>query len=106
MARVLIAGGFPEEMPAVLAKALGKAAAARLAQLGELPAGATSAAEAEIHRLVERDRLPAKILALFGALDPEARMAAVEEVEDIAGSIDAFLGEISANSTERSAVAA
>ena len=39
MARVLAAGGFPEEALPLIAKAIGMGAAARLAALGELAAG-------------------------------------------------------------------
>jgi hypothetical protein len=72
MAKVLAAGGFPEEAPVLLAKALGKAAAARLAERGELPAGASTAADADVRRLVERKVMPTQALELLDATQPSA----------------------------------
>ncbi|MCL2428553.1 MAG: hypothetical protein FWD12_04910, partial [Alphaproteobacteria bacterium] len=68
MARVLAAGGFADEALPLLGKAIGEAAAARLAALGELPAGVTSAMPAEIKALVERGTLPPQTLAALPAL--------------------------------------
>jgi hypothetical protein len=70
MAKVLAAGGFPEEAPALLAKALAKAAAGRLAECGELPAATSSAADADIRRLVERQVMPTETLDLLDATHP------------------------------------
>jgi hypothetical protein len=64
MARVLSAGGFAEEALPLIAKAIGIAAAAKLASLGELAAGASLATPAQVHDLVER-----------GALAPQAETA-------------------------------
>jgi hypothetical protein len=72
MAKVLAAGGFPEEAPALLAKALAKAAAGRLAERHELPAAASSAADADIRRLVERKVMPTEALDLLDATQPSA----------------------------------
>jgi hypothetical protein len=72
MAKALAAGGFPEEVPALLGKALAKAAAARLAERDELPAGASAAADGEIRRLVEGKHLPAEALQLLDALQSNA----------------------------------
>jgi hypothetical protein len=54
MARVLAAGGFPEEALPLIAKAIGIGAAAKLAALGELAAGASIATPAQIRDLVNR----------------------------------------------------
>src|SRR5580704_14719077 len=72
MAKVLAAGGFPEEAPALLAKALAKAAAGRLAERHELPAAASSAADADIRRLVEREVMPTEALDLLDATQPSS----------------------------------
>jgi SNF2 domain-containing protein/helicase-like protein len=72
MAKVLAAGGFAEEAPALLAKALHKAGAARLAELAELAAGASTATDADICRLVERNALPTDALAVLDATQPSA----------------------------------
>jgi hypothetical protein len=72
MAKVLAAGGFPEEAPTLLAKALAKAAAARLAECGELPTAAPIASDADIRRLVDRKDLPAEALDLLDATQPSA----------------------------------
>jgi hypothetical protein len=64
MARVLAAGGFSDEALPLVAKAIGIAAAARLAALGELAAGASLATPAQVRDLVGR-----------GALAPQAETA-------------------------------
>jgi hypothetical protein len=64
MARVLAAGGFSDEALPLVAKAIGVAAAARLAALDELAAGASLATPAQIRDLVQR-----------GALAPQAETA-------------------------------
>jgi hypothetical protein len=72
MAKVLAAGGFPEEAPTLLARALAKVAAARLAERGELPTAAPIASDADIRRLVERKDLSAEALDLLDATQPSA----------------------------------
>jgi hypothetical protein len=64
MARVLAGGGFPDEALPLIAKAIGVGAAAQLASLGQLAAGATMATPAQVRDLVER-----------GALAPQAETA-------------------------------
>jgi hypothetical protein len=72
MARVLAVGGFPEEAPTLLAKAIGHAAAARLAVLGELSAGVSTATPVQIRDLVERKVLPPQAATTLAALWPAA----------------------------------
>jgi superfamily II DNA or RNA helicase len=84
MAQVLAAGGFPEEAPPLLAKAIAQSAAARLCALGELPPGISVATPIQIKTLVDRDALPAQALTTLGALWP----AAVPSGTDIAALID------------------
>lgn len=64
-AQVLAAGGFPEEAPPLLLKAIGHGGAARLAQLGELPTDICAATPAQIRDLVDRKALPLQLLATF-----------------------------------------
>jgi superfamily II DNA or RNA helicase len=70
MAKVLAAGGFAEEALPLIAKALGTAAAARLAVLGELKPGVLMATPEEVQDLVERGDLPARAAATLVALWP------------------------------------
>src|SRR5262249_37609554 len=57
MARVLVGGGFSQEALPLMAKAIGIAAAAKLALRGELPPGASIATPTQIRGLVERGAL-------------------------------------------------
>ena len=68
MARVLAAGGFPEEALPLIAKAIGIGAAARLAALGELPAGVSIATPAQIRDLVDRGAFAPQAEAALSAL--------------------------------------
>jgi hypothetical protein len=72
MAKVLAAGGFPEEAPPLIAKAIGCGAAAKLATLGELPAGISMATPAQTRDLVDRGALPPQATATLAALWPGA----------------------------------
>jgi hypothetical protein len=68
MARVLAAGGFPDEALPLVAKAIGIGAAAKLASLGQLAAGATMATPAQVHELVERGNIAAQAETALSAL--------------------------------------
>ena len=68
MARVLATGGFLEEGLPLIAKAIGQGAAAKLAQRGELAAGATMATPGQIRDLAERNVLPAAAVTVLTAL--------------------------------------
>jgi superfamily II DNA or RNA helicase len=68
MAHVLAAGGFPEEALPLISKAIGIAAAARLAALGELPAGVSTATPAQIRDLVDRGAFASQAEAALSAL--------------------------------------
>ena len=68
MARVLAAGGFPEEAMPLIAKAVRAGAAARLAELGELAAGVSAATPAQIRDLVSRGLLLPQAEAVLSAL--------------------------------------
>jgi SNF2-related domain/Helicase conserved C-terminal domain len=80
MARVLATGGFPEEGLPLVAKAIGQGAAAKLAQRGELAAGATMATPGQIRDLAERNVLPAAAVTVLTALWSGAGAAATSEI--------------------------
>jgi hypothetical protein len=84
MARVLAAGGFPEEALPLVAKAISTGAAAKLAALGELAAGAASATPAQVRQLVERGALLPQADSMVPALwsTPSA---------DAVGNVDSFI---------------
>jgi hypothetical protein len=72
MAKVLAAGGFPEEASPLIARAIGHGAAAKLLALGELPAGISLATPTQLRDLVERGALPSQAAATLAALGPGA----------------------------------
>ena len=86
MAMVLSAGGFPEEAPPILAKALYQGAAARLSELGELAAEASLATSEEMQRLVARGALPAEAMTLLADLPPATGAHDVNDVTRLAAS--------------------
>ena len=83
MARVLAAGGFPEEAPPLLAKALGFAGAAKLSALGELPPGSASITPAQMQDLVGRGALPPHTTSTAAALWSEAGASRGSDVDDL-----------------------
>jgi hypothetical protein len=83
MARVLATGGFPEEAPPLLARAIGFAAAAKLSALGELPNGASMATPAQVRDLVERNALPSQAASILAALAPMAGAPSGAEVREL-----------------------
>ncbi len=91
MAKVLSSGGFPEEAPALLAKAVQKAGAARMADRRELPAGAAAASDTDIRRLVERGDFPAGALAILDASQPSAGPPAPEAINALVTAAEQIL---------------
>jgi hypothetical protein len=91
MARVLASGGFPEEAPALLAKAVQKAAAARMAERSELPAGASTASDTDVRRLVERGEFPAGALAILDASQPSAGPPAPDGINALVAAAEQIL---------------
>jgi len=81
MARVLAAGGFPEEAPALLAKAIGHGGAARFATLGELPADVSMATAGQMRELVDRKALPLQAVATLDELAAAVGSPSGAEVE-------------------------
>jgi len=94
MARVLAAGGFPEEAPALLAKALHKAAAARMAQRAELPIGAVSASDHEIRSLIEGGALPVAALTILDAARSGTSLPGADKVEALLAAAEHVLAAV------------
>jgi hypothetical protein len=88
MAKVLASGGFPEEAPPLLAKVLQKAAAARMAERSELPAGASAASDTDIRRLVERGEFPADALDILDASQPSAGPPTPDRVDALVATTE------------------
>ena len=91
MAKVLASGGFPEEAPALLAKVLQKAGAARMAERSELPAGAFIASDTDIGRLIECGEFPAEALAILDASQPSAGPAAADGINVLISTAEQIL---------------
>jgi hypothetical protein len=91
MAKVLASGGFPEEAPALLAKVLQKAGAARMAERSELPAGASTASTTDIRRLVERGEFSAEALAILDASQPSAGPPAPDGINALISTAEQIL---------------
>ena len=83
MARVLATGGFPEEAMPLLAKAIGHSAAAKLAALGELAAGVTSATSAQVRDLVDRKEFPLQTTAALDVLAETSAAPLGAKIEQI-----------------------
>jgi SNF2 domain-containing protein/helicase-like protein len=94
MAKVLASGGFPEEAPPLLAKVLQKAAAARMAERSELPAGASAASDTDIRRLVERGEFPADVLDILDASQPSAGPATPDRISALVATAERILTAI------------
>jgi hypothetical protein len=96
MARVLALGGFPEEAPALLAKAIADAAAARLASLGEPLTDANTATAAQIELLIERGALPSRVTTTLAALWPAAGLIPGAEIARLLDATQAIVTECGA----------
>jgi len=94
MAKVLASGGFPEEAPALLAKVLQKAGAARMAERSELPAGASTASDTDIRRLVERGEFPPDALVILDASQPSAGPLAPDGINALVSTAEQSLTAI------------
>ncbi len=80
MAKVLAGGGFPEEAPILIARAIGHGAAAKLSALGELPSGISMATPAQTRDLVERGALPPQAVITLAALGPGSSVPSGDEL--------------------------
>jgi hypothetical protein len=94
MAKVLAAGGFPDEAAPLLAKAVQKAAAARMAERSELPAGASVASDADIRRLVERGDFPVDAFDILDAGKPGAGGPAPDRMSALVAMAERVLAAI------------
>jgi hypothetical protein len=103
MAKVLAAGGFPEEAPPLLAKTLRSVAAALAAKRGEAPADA--GAEGNIRRLVEEASLPTEALTIFEATSAGAPSLAASGVEPLIAATTRILASVRRNEPGLSALA-
>jgi hypothetical protein len=90
-AKVLASGGFPEEAPVLLANVLQKAAAARMAERSELPAGASAASDTDIRRLVEHGEFPQEALAILDAGQPSAAAPAADSLNALVAAAEQVL---------------
>ena len=69
-AQVLAAGGFPEEVPELLAKSIGHVGAVKLALSGELADDIALATAAEVRELVEQELLPLQAMTILDTVAP------------------------------------
>jgi SNF2-related domain/Helicase conserved C-terminal domain len=83
MAKVLGANGFAEEAPALVARAIGHAAAAKLALLGELSPDISMATPGQIRALAARRVLPNQILPILAALAPGSGVPSKDELSGL-----------------------
>ena len=96
MAKVLATGGFPEEAPLLLAKALQKACAALMTECAELSAGATAASDSDIRRLIERKAVPLEAQAILDAIQSNVVPADSEDIGALLASAERCLAAIGA----------
>ncbi len=92
-AHVLAAGGFPEEVPALLVKAIGHAGAALLAGLDELPADVTAATSQQIRDLVDRGAFPLQAMVTLEAVSAATDTPTGPEVERLLDATAAALAD-------------
>ena len=92
-AKLLASGGFPEEVPALLAGALRKAAA-RLAERSGDDAGTPTAPDADIRRLVEEGALPPGVLAILEADRADAAPPATDDVNGMVAAVEEVLAPL------------
>jgi len=106
MAKVLAAGGFAEEAPVLIAKTLGCLGAAKLAALGELPAGAAMATPQQLRDLVDRGALPAGTATTLASLWPAAGAPSGSEIADLIGAAERVIADGLGTDARAAAVAA
>lgn len=102
-ARVLAAGGFPEDLAPIITQSLGHATAARLAMLGELADSVSLATPAEVRDLVARCELPSEAAEMVDRLSSSTTVASADEAERLlatAAGIVSVCTQCSASRTE------
>ena len=103
MARVLAAGGFPEETPRLLAQSLRSMAAALSAKRGE--SLADSGADGNIRSLVEKAALPVEALAILEAANQGALSNGAIGAEQLIAATTRILASVRRNEPSLSALA-
>jgi superfamily II DNA or RNA helicase len=86
MAAVLAAGGFPEETPPLLAKALRCAVAARLSVSGNGPTDALLAEPEQVRGFVERGALSSEAERVLASLQPGSQAPTAADAANLAQS--------------------
>jgi superfamily II DNA or RNA helicase len=99
-AQVLAAGGFAEDAPMLLLRAIGHAAAARLALEGEPQDDGAIAGPAQIRELVDRKALPQQAWATLEALSAPARRVSDVEVAHLLNATADVLSSCAVGETE------
>jgi superfamily II DNA or RNA helicase len=102
MAKVLAAGGFPEEAAPLLARTLRSVAAALTAKRGGKLAD--SGAEGDIRRLVKEAALPTEALAVFEATNLGAPSLTASEVDPLIAATTRILASVRRNEPSLSAL--
>jgi hypothetical protein len=90
-AKVLASGGFPEDVPPLLANVLQTATAAWMAERGELPAGVSRASDADVRRLAERGDILADALVILDSSQPSAGVPALERLNALVAAAEQVL---------------
>jgi superfamily II DNA or RNA helicase len=102
MARVLAAGGFPEEVPGLAVKALRLAAGALLAVRGESGENVATIDDIDIRALVERGAMPPEATLILDGVRSEAA-ATSDGLASMQSGIERILGTIGRNEPRLSA---
>jgi hypothetical protein len=82
-----------EAAPMLIAKTIGCIAAAKLAALGELAAGAVTATPAQLRDLVDRGALPAQAATTLASLWPGAGAPLGSEIAELLAATDRVVAE-------------
>jgi hypothetical protein len=106
MAKLLAGGGFAEEAPVLIAKTLGCLGAARLATLGELPPGATTATPQQLRDLVDRGALPGRTATTLAGLWPAAGAPSGSEIVELIGAAERVIADYLGGDTSAVSAAA
>jgi hypothetical protein len=106
MAKLLAGGGFAEEAPVLIAKTLGCLGAAKLATLGELPPGATTATPQQLRDLVDRGALPPRTATTLAGLWPAAGAPSGSEIVELIGATERVIADYLAGDTSSVSAAA
>lgn len=98
MAKVLAAGGFPEEVSSILVKALRTIGSVLMDARGGTSAGESVASDSEIRTLVERNSLPPEALVILDAARSTGS-AAPGEIASLLSTADRMLATVGGQAT-------